>query len=104
MSIVAGPFPYENITRRTTDEERAQIERIDLNDGDIERLVDLFRDGLRETAQFHSAAVQNNFQIRAEVSVRLSRPIQSEDGARVEEIVSRSTIDETIESKKVFKN
>ncbi len=104
MSINSDSFPYKNITRRTTDSERAQIERIDLNDDDVDRIVDLFRDGLRETAQFHSAAVQNNFHIRAEVSVRLSRPVQSEDGSRVDEFVSRGTISESIESNKIFKN
>lgn len=83
MSIIAEPFSYENIACRTIGEERAKIECIDLKDGDIERLVDLFRDDLRETAKFHGAAVQNNFQLRAEVSSRLSRSIQGEGGFKV---------------------
>lgn len=69
----------ENLSRFTTDAERANISGINLNEADVDQFLTMMKKGLLSAAGVHDAAVQDNFGLRADVTVRLSRPIN--DGA-----------------------
>lgn len=96
-------FPYENISRYTTDEEKKEIIGITLDDEDVERLILQFRNSLQHSALAANGAVQDNSTIFAEVSLRLSRNVQSKDGSRIEQLVSRDTVEGEVGFKKEYK-
>lgn len=102
--IKAGQFPYGNITRSLTAEERARVEGVKLNEADVDALVERFRNSLTETAMFHSAAVQDSMNINAEISVRFSRFVESSDKESISEQVSRDEVSQVIRGEKVYKN
>jgi hypothetical protein len=91
------------ITRFTTEEERENIAGIELNQNDVDNFMDLLRKGLVEAAQLHETAVQGNFALRAETSIRLSRAVRDEDNS-VTELVGREMTEGTIRARKVFKD
>lgn len=102
--IKAGNFPYSNITRSLTPEERARVEGVKLNEADVDALVERFRNSLTEAALFHSAAVQDSVNINAEISVRFSRFVESEDKKSITERVSREEVSQVVRGEKVYKN
>jgi hypothetical protein len=94
---------FANVTRYTTPEERAKVERIDLDPKDIDEFMELLKKGLVEAAGAHDAAVQNNIALSAEVSVRLSRPVYNEKLNLVEELVGTSTVKSALSASKIYK-
>lgn len=94
---------FKNVTRYMTPDERAKVERIDLNPEDVDQFMELLRNGLVEAASAHDAAVQNNMALTAEVSVRLSRPVYNETEDKVEQLTGSTTVSSNLEAKKVFK-
>lgn len=94
---------FKNVTRYTTPDERASVERIDLNPEDVDQFMELLRNGLVEAASAHDAAVQNNMALTAEVSVRLSRPVYNENEDKVEQLTGSTTVSGNLGAKKVFK-
>jgi hypothetical protein len=93
---------FRNVTRYSTDEERAAVDRIDISAEDLEEVMKLVRRGLLEAALVHEGAVQENFALRVETSVRLSRPVYNEESDQVEELVSRAEVDTTVNAHKIF--
>ncbi|MDO0917758.1 hypothetical protein QQM39_45365 [Streptomyces sp. DT2A-34] len=88
------------LTRFTTSEERENIVGIDLDPVDVDHYMDIVRKGLVEAASAADAAVQDNFGLRAEVSIRLSRPVA--EGDDVKEVVGRHTATGRIKARKVY--
>lgn len=93
----------ERLTRFTTDEERENILGIELDAADVDKFVDLVRSGLVEAAADHDTPVQDNFALRAETTIRLSRPVRAGDG-RIVDHVGREVLEGTIRAKKVYKD
>jgi hypothetical protein len=93
----------QKITRFTTAEERENIAGIELDSVDVDHFVDLVRKGLVDAAADHEAAVQDNFALRAETSIRLSRPVRNEQG-EVVDVVGRGLLEGTIRGRKVYKD
>ncbi|GEM_PF-7112859 len=91
----------QKLTRFTTAEERENIVGVDLNDGDVEHFMDLFRMGLVSAAAAHEAAVQDDMGLSVEASVRISRPVRV-DGGDVAEVVGRETVTGRIMARKVY--
>ncbi len=90
-----------DITRFTTPEERNNTLGVELEKADIEHFTELLRKGLVEAAAEHVHAVQNNFALRAEMSVRLSRPVRNEQG-EVTELVGRNLLEGVIRARKIY--
>lgn len=67
-------------SRFTTQEERANISGINLNESDVDQFLGMMKKGLLNSASVHDAAVQDNFGLRADVTVRLSRPVNDGNG------------------------
>ncbi|MEU0030838.1 hypothetical protein [Streptomyces sp. NPDC006335] len=88
------------LTRFTTSEERENIVGIDLDPADVDHYMDAVRKGLVEAASAADEAVQDNFGLRAEVSIRLSRPVA--DGDDVKEVVGRHTTEGRLRARKVY--
>jgi hypothetical protein len=93
----------QKITRYTTAEERENIIGIELDASDVDKFVELVRAGLVEAAADHEGAVQDNFALRAENSIRLSRPVRDENG-QVVDLVGRELLEGTIRGRKVYKD
>lgn len=74
----------DKLSRFTTPEERANISGINLNESDVEAFLEMMRNGLLGGASAHSGAVQDNFALRAEVTVRLSRPVSDTEDSVTE--------------------
>jgi hypothetical protein len=89
------------ITRFTTPEERANTAGIELLEEDLDHFMDLLRKGLIEAAAEHVTAVQCNFALSAEMSIRLSRPVRNDKG-EVTELVGRNMLEGTIRARKIF--
>lgn len=102
--MIKQPEIFKNVTRLTTAEERAQIERIDLSDADVEALVQEFRRGLIKAVSTHESAVQNNFSVSTEVAIRMSRPVLNPETDQVEDVVGRETITAPLSAQKKYKN
>lgn len=91
----------DELTRFTTAEERDNIAGIALDQSDVAEFLDQLKKGLLDAAQMHDTAVQDNFGLRAETTVRLSRPVRDQDGAVVEH-VGHQMITGTIRGEKIF--
>lgn len=91
----------QELTRFTTPEERANIAGIEIEADDIDHFMDLLRKGLIEAAAQHDAAVQENFGLRVETSIRLSRPVRADDG-EVVELKAEEQIAGRLRARKVF--
>ena len=91
----------EDITRYTTPEERANTKRIELDEIDMAKFTEMLRKGLIEAAAENVQAVQENFALRAEMSIRLSRAVRNDRG-EVTELVGRDLLEGTIRARKVF--
>lgn len=91
----------QKITRYTTAEERENIAGIELDPTDVDHYMDQLRKGLIEAAADHNTTVQGNFALRAEVSIRLSRPVRDADGNVVDH-VGRNMLEGTVKARKVF--
>ena len=89
------------LTRYTTDEERANIVGVNLDDVGVDHFMDLVRKGLVQAASRHEAAVQDDMALSAEVSIRLSRPVKAASG-EIEEVVGRETVEGRITARKVY--
>jgi len=90
-------------TRLTTPGERENIAGIELDPTEVDHFMDLVRKGLVEAASAHDAAVQDNFGLRAEVAVRLTRSVADADGS-VSEIVGDEVVGGHVGARKVYKN
>lgn len=90
-----------DVTRYTTPQERNNIVGIALDPTDVDAFVDLIKKGLVEAAADHETTVQDNFALRAETTVRLSRPVRDENGQVVEH-VGRELLEGTIRGRKVY--
>jgi hypothetical protein len=104
MKFENTDFPYENLTRRLTAEERAMVSGVKLNEEDVDRLVEKFRNSITQASGASSGAVQDDMTMNAEITVRLSRNVVSADQKRVEELVERTTVSEVLHASKIFKN
>lgn len=102
--IQAGPFPYENVTRVLTAAEKALVSGVVLNEQDVDRLVEKFRNSLTDAAITHSGAVQDDININAEVTVRLSRHVEADDHKKVNELIEREVITDVVRGSKVYKS
>lgn len=91
----------DGLTRFTTEGERENIAGISLNDEDVDNFLEQMRLGLIDAAQMHDTAVQDNMGLRVETTVRLSRPVRSEDGEVVEH-VGRATVEGNVRGAKMF--
>jgi hypothetical protein len=89
------------LTRYTTDEERDNIAGVVLDPADVADFMELVSKGLISAAGRHDAAVQNDMGLSAEVTVRLSRPVATDEGT-VEEVVGRETVTGRLQARKVF--
>src|SRR5689334_6028021 len=89
------------LTRYTTPEERDNIAGDGLNPTDVETFMDLVGKGLISAANRHDAAVQNDMGLSAEVTVRLSRPVATDDGV-IDEVVGREVVTGRLQAQKVF--
>ncbi|BCJ65703.1 hypothetical protein [Polymorphospora rubra] len=74
----------DRLSRFTTPEERANVSGINLNESDVDQFLEMMKKGLLNSAAVHEAAVQDNFGLRAEVTVRLSRPVNDGTGGIAE--------------------
>ncbi|MYU01445.1 MULTISPECIES: hypothetical protein [unclassified Streptomyces] len=74
----------KKLSRFTTPDERANISGINLNESDVDQFLSMMKQGLLSAASAHDAAVQDNFGLRADVSVRLSRPVNDGQGGIAE--------------------
>jgi len=90
-----------NLTRFTTTEERENTKCIELDTADLEKFMELLRSGMIEAAAEHVAAVQDNFALRAEMTIRLSRPVRDNQG-EVTELVGRNMLEGTVRARKVY--
>jgi hypothetical protein len=91
----------DGLTRFTTLEERENIAGIALNPEDVDSFLSELKKGLMDAAQMHDTAVQDNFGLRAETTVRLSRPVRDEDGSIVDHVGIRMATS-TIRGEKIF--
>ncbi|NHU42994.1 hypothetical protein [Rhodococcus sp. A14] len=94
---------FKNVTRYTTEEERAKVERIELDPDDLDGFMDLLRKGLLEAASTHDAAVQNCMNLTAELSIRLSRPVYNEERDLVENLEATEIVRGELRAKKIMK-
>jgi hypothetical protein len=92
----------EEVTRFTTPEEREEIAGIELDPADVDHFMDMVRKGLIEAAAQHESAVQKNFALSAETSIRLSRPVRGDNG-EVTELVGRHLTAGRVRARKVYK-
>jgi hypothetical protein len=96
------PDPGE-LTRLTTDEERDRISGIALDDADVAHVLDLVGKGLISAAQKHENAVQDNFGLRATVTVSLGRLVGDADGQPVP-LEGAETIEADVRGRKNYKD
>ena len=96
------PTSLTQLTRYLTEEERAQVERIELDPDDLEQFMRLIKQGLLRAASRHDAAVQDNFALRAETSIRLSRPVLNTETGDVDQLAGEAEISSQIRGKKVY--
>ena len=89
------------LTRYTTPEERDNIAGVVLDPSDVATFMDLVGKGLISAAGRHDSAVQNDMGLSAEVTVRLSRPVATDDGD-IEELVGREVVTGRLHAQKVF--
>jgi hypothetical protein len=94
---------FKNVSRYTTPEEQAQVERIDLDPEDLDRFMDMLRSGLLQAAAVHDTAVQRNFALSAETSIRLSRPVYNAETDLVEQHEGKIEIKARLKAHKVYK-
>ena len=94
---------FKNVTRLLTPEERARVERINLDPKDIDHFLDLVRRGLVQAASAHDAAVQDNVGLSVEASIRLTRPVYNQETDSVEELKGKSEVQGQIAAKKIYK-
>jgi hypothetical protein len=97
------PTPSE-LTRYLTAEEREKIDRIELDPHDLEQFMKLMKQGLLRAACRHDAAVQDNFALRAETSIRLTRPVYNSETGLVDQLVGDSQVGGEIRGKKIYKD
>lgn len=90
-----------DLTRYTTDAEKANIVGVNLDENDVTHFMDLVSKGLVTAAAKHDDAVQDDMALSAEVSVRLSRPVRAADGA-IEEVVGREVVSGHLTARKVY--
>lgn len=90
-----------DVTRFTTPDERSNTKNVELEAVDVGYFTELLRKGLIQAAAEHVAAVQDNFALRAEMSIRLSRPVRNEKGEIVE-LVGREVLEGTIRARKIY--
>jgi len=90
-----------DLTRRTTAEEQKNIVGIDLDGGDVDKFMEMFRKGLVSATALHEAAVQNNMALSVEATVRIGRPVREDDGT-IGEIVGREVVSGRIEATKRY--
>lgn len=67
------------LTRYTTAEEREKIKGVSFKQEEVEKFMEMVQKGLLEAASAHEAAVQDNMTLSAEVSIKLSRPVQNKN-------------------------
>lgn len=79
-SIAPGLENHVSLTRYTTEEERANIVGVTVNDQDLQHVLDLVSKGVVQAAQRHEAAVQDDMALSYAVSVELARPVQGDNG------------------------
>lgn len=91
----------EQVTRYTTPEERENIAGIEIEAEDIDHFLELLRKGLVEAAAVHEAAVQENFGLSVESSIKLSRPVRNDEG-EVVELEGEQKIEGRLRAHKVF--
>lgn len=91
------------LTRYTTEKERANIVGINLDEMDVEHVMDLVRKGLVSAAQRHEAAVQDDMALSAEVTVSLRRPVQGADG-QIDILTGSETISGRLTARKVYED
>jgi hypothetical protein len=93
----------KNLTRKTTQAERDLIESIEVNAEDLERFMEQFRQGLLTASQGMKHAVQDAPALRADVSIRISRPVLSDSGDFIENLVDSVDIAGQINANKKYK-
>ncbi|WP_018588699.1 hypothetical protein [Salinispora arenicola] len=92
-----------HLTRYTTAQERQNIAGVTLADEQVSYFMDMVSKGLTGAVQAHDSAVQDDMALSAEVTVRLSRPVQTDDGT-VEEVVGREVVTGRLTARKVYKD
>lgn len=91
------------LTRYTTPQERQNIAGVTLADDQVSYFMDMVSKGLAGAVQAHDSAVQDDMALSAEVTVRLSRPVKTDDGT-VEEVVGREVVTGRLTAHKVYKD
>lgn len=94
---------FADLSRPTTSDEREAIDRIELKDDDLDKFMDLLRKGLIEASAAAEQAVQDNFALRVETSIRVSRPVYDKSDHTIGEVVGRKDVSAKIAAKKVYK-
>jgi hypothetical protein len=83
---------FKNVSRQTTLEEQALINQIEIEADDLDEFMELLRQGMIQAAQPHKHAVQDNFALRVETTIRLSRPVYNAEDDVVEELIGEEKI------------
>jgi hypothetical protein len=103
MSTSGEANPFKNVSRMTTPEEQEAIEAIELEARDLDEFMEKLRQGMIQAASAHKHAVQDNFALRVETTVRLSRPVLSESENKVEDLVGKAEVSGDVKAKKKYK-
>ena len=77
------------------------VRGIELDSSDVDKFMTMLRAGLIEAAADHQHAVQDNFALRADTTIRLSRPVRNADGEVVDH-AGESVLEGTIRGRKLY--
>lgn len=94
---------FKNVSRYTTAEEKNLIKSIELDPKDIDEFIEMFKKGLIEASSGAQQAVQDNFALRIESTIRVSRPVYNEKNDVVEDLVGKADVIGKISAKKNYK-
>jgi hypothetical protein len=94
---------FKNVTRYTTPSEREQIKGIEIDARDLDEFMDKMRKGMIAAADAHKHAVQDNFAMRVEGTVRLSRPVYDSTSDQVDELVGLGKVNGQVSAVKAYK-
>lgn len=83
---------FKNVSRFTTPHEQTLIDEIEIEAEDLDEFMELLRQGMIQAAQPHKHAVQDNFALRVETTIRLSRPVYNEEEDSVEELIGEEKL------------
>ena len=92
---------FKNVSRLLPAEEQAAIESIELEAHELDEFMEKLRQGMIQAASASKHAVQDNFALRVETTIKLSRPVYNEETDKVEDLVGKAEVSGEVKARKI---